>query len=110
MFSPALHKLALVMQVNRIRLSLKAIAKNSTAFGLRQPHLERTRLCELAESELEKRYVTQRNDLRQVNGREKSIFIGSDLMGELIEISEKLAAYKNMNRLGFNDAQIVFAT
>ncbi len=49
-----------------IRVSLRSVAKNSTAFGLRQPHLERTRLCELDESQLEKVYVTQRNELRQV--------------------------------------------
>lgn len=52
--------------MNRIRLSLKAIASNSTAFGLRQPHLERTRLCEMAESELEPAYVRQRSELQQV--------------------------------------------
>jgi hypothetical protein len=40
------------------------IAANSSAFGLRQPHLERTRLCELADAELDGRYVRQRGDLR----------------------------------------------
>ena len=55
-----------ILQVNRIRSPLKTIAGNSTAFGLKQPHLERTRLCELKESELEPAYITQRNDLQQV--------------------------------------------
>ncbi len=51
-------------QVNSIRRSLGVIAANSSAFGLRQPHLERTRLCELADSELDARYVRQRGDLQ----------------------------------------------
>jgi len=50
--------------VNSIRRSLGVIAANSSAFGLRQPHLERTRLCELADSELDARYVRQRGDLQ----------------------------------------------
>ncbi|KAK9834025.1 hypothetical protein WJX81_004222 [Elliptochloris bilobata] len=51
-------------QVNRIRRSLGVIARNSSAFGLRQPHLERTRLCELADDQLDPRYVAQRSALR----------------------------------------------
>ncbi len=50
--------------MNSIRRSLGVIAANSSAFGLRQPHLERTRLCELADSELDSRYVRQRGDLQ----------------------------------------------
>ena len=65
--SKPMKTMSLFLQVNRIRLSLKAIAKNSTAFGLRQPHLERTRLCELDEAELEAGYVTQRNALGEVS-------------------------------------------
>ncbi len=48
-------------QVNKIRESL---GRNSTAAGLRQPHLERTRLCQLSDAELDPVYVRQRNDLR----------------------------------------------
>lgn len=52
------------MQVNSIRRSLGVIARNSSAFGLRQPHLERTRLCELSDADLDPTYVQQRGDLR----------------------------------------------
>ena len=50
--------------MNKIRKSLQVIAGNSTAFGLRQPHLERTRLCELNDSQLETAYVRQRDELK----------------------------------------------
>lgn len=53
-----------IAQVNKIRKSLQVIAGNSTAFGLRQPHLERTRLCELNDSQLETAYVRQRDELK----------------------------------------------
>jgi hypothetical protein len=53
-----------VEQMNQIRRSLGSIARNSTGFGLRQPHLERTRLCELNDSELDPGYVRQRDDFR----------------------------------------------
>jgi hypothetical protein len=51
-------------QVNRIRASLGQIARNSSAFGLAQPHLERTRLCELADADLDPLYRKQRDGLR----------------------------------------------
>ena len=38
--------------MNKIRESLHLIARNSSAFGLVQPHLERTRLCALPDAEL----------------------------------------------------------
>jgi hypothetical protein len=40
------------------------VVRNSTAAGLRQPHLERTRLCQLSDAELDPVYVRQRDDLR----------------------------------------------
>lgn len=40
-------------QLNHIRASLATIAANSTGYSLTQPHLERTRLCELADSKLD---------------------------------------------------------
>ena len=40
------------------------MVRNSTAAGLRQPHLERTRLCQLSDAELDPVYVRQRDDLR----------------------------------------------
>lgn len=50
--------------MNRIRESLGRVVRNSTAAGLRQPHLERTRLCELSDAELDPVYVRQRDALR----------------------------------------------
>lgn len=55
-----------VDELNRIRESLRALAGNSTAFGLRQPHLERTKLCELRDDELEPAYVAQRDQLKGI--------------------------------------------
>ena len=45
------------------------VARNSTAFGLKQPHLERTRLCQLTDAELDPGYVAQRTALRELVGR-----------------------------------------
>ena len=53
-----------LLQVNRIRQSLALIARNSSAFGLVQPHLERTRLCQLGDSQLDPHYVAQRAQLQ----------------------------------------------
>ncbi|CAI5989455.1 unnamed protein product [Closterium sp. NIES-65] len=55
-----------VDQVNLIRQSLNYMTANSTALGLTQPHLARTRLCELSDDELDPKYVRQRNQLREV--------------------------------------------
>lgn len=87
-----------IEQVNRIRLSLKTIAKNSTAFGLRQPHLERTRLCEMAESELEESYVRQRNELRQLIRKmsKPKLVNGAQLNGTaLASLIERMVAALN---------------
>ena len=54
------------MQVNKIRESLHLIARNSSAFGLVQPHLERTRLCTIPDAELDPRYLVQRAGLRKL--------------------------------------------
>lgn len=37
-----------------------------TPYSLPQPHLDRTALCRLNDTELDKRYITQRDGLRQV--------------------------------------------
>eukprot|EP00897_Mesotaenium_endlicherianum_P008252 jgi/Mesen1/7455/ME000389S06798 len=52
--------------VNQIRQSLALMAENSTAFGLRQPHLARTKLCELADRDFDQAYVEQREQLKGV--------------------------------------------
>ncbi|CAK0744999.1 hypothetical protein CVIRNUC_001589 [Coccomyxa viridis] len=54
-----------IAQVNKIRESLERVVRNSSAAGLRQPHLERTRLCQLSDAELDPVYVRQRDALRE---------------------------------------------
>ena len=49
-----------VNELNRIRKSLSALAKNPTAFCLKHPHLQRTKLCEPKDAELEPACVKQR--------------------------------------------------
>lgn len=54
------------VQVNKIRQSLQLVARNSTAFGLHQPHMERTKLCELGDDQLDKKYLEQRAQLHEL--------------------------------------------
>jgi hypothetical protein len=53
------------VQVNHIRESISALTQDSVAYGLPQPHIERTRLCELPDSELNPAYIANREALRQ---------------------------------------------
>lgn len=53
-------------QVNQIRDSLALMGENSTAFSLPQPHLQRTKLCEMKDSELEPMYVEKRDQLKDL--------------------------------------------
>ncbi|KAL7151460.1 hypothetical protein ABFS83_04G032800 [Erythranthe nasuta] len=53
-------------QVNQIRDSLAIMGDNSTAFSLPQPHLQRTKLCELKDEELDPMYVKKRDQLKAV--------------------------------------------
>lgn len=55
-----------IAETNNIRASLASIAKNSTGFSLPQPHLDRTRLCELNDTQLDQQYVKQRDALKLV--------------------------------------------
>eukprot|EP00775_Hariotina_reticulata_P007219 gene7219-7432_t len=55
-----------IAETNNIRTSLASIAKNSTGFSLPQPHLDRTRLCELNDTQLDQHYVKQRDALKLV--------------------------------------------
>ena len=50
--------------MNRIRHSITALSRDSVAYGLPQPHLDRTRLCELPDSDLSTAYITHREALR----------------------------------------------
>ncbi|XP_042006772.1 guanylate-binding protein 4-like [Salvia splendens] len=53
-------------QVNQIRESLAVMGDNSTAFSLPQPHLQRTKLCDMRDDELEPIYVKKRDQLKAV--------------------------------------------
>ncbi|KAL1547179.1 guanylate-binding protein 4-like [Salvia divinorum] len=53
-------------QVNQIRDSLAVMGDNSTAFSLPQPHLQRTKLCDMNDGELEPMYVKKRDQLKEV--------------------------------------------
>lgn len=53
-------------QVNRIRDSLGIMGGNSTAFSLPQPHLQRTKLCDMKDDELDPIYVKKREKLKEV--------------------------------------------
>ncbi|KAL6564417.1 hypothetical protein OROMI_015867 [Orobanche minor] len=53
-------------QVNQIRESLAIMGDNSTAFSLPQPHIQRTKLCDLNDDELDPLYVKRRDQLKEV--------------------------------------------
>lgn len=53
-------------QINQIRDSLAVMGDNSTAFSLPQPHLQRTKLCDMKDSELDPMYVKKRDQLKAV--------------------------------------------
>ncbi|GAA0153475.1 heterotrimeric G-protein [Lithospermum erythrorhizon] len=53
-------------QVNQIRESLAIMGDNSTAFSLPQPHLMRTKLCDLKDGELDPIYVKKREELKRL--------------------------------------------
>lgn len=53
-------------QVNQIRDSLAIMGENSTAFSLPQPHLQRTKLCEMKDGELDPLYVKKREQLKDL--------------------------------------------
>ncbi|CAM8976738.1 unnamed protein product [Rhodiola kirilowii] len=55
-----------IEQVNQIRDSLAIMGDNSTAFSLPQPHLQRTKLCEMTDGELDPQYVKKRDELKKL--------------------------------------------
>ncbi|PIA45121.1 hypothetical protein AQUCO_01700575v1 [Aquilegia coerulea] len=55
-----------IAQVNQIRDYLAIMGDNSTAFSLPQPHLQRTKLCDLKDDELDPSYVTKREQLKDL--------------------------------------------
>lgn len=52
--------------VNQIRDSLAIMGDNSTAFSLPQPHLLRTKLCDMKDDELDPIYVKRREQLKKI--------------------------------------------
>ncbi|KAM0998118.1 hypothetical protein ACFX13_008024 [Malus domestica] len=52
--------------VNQIRDSLAIMGDNSTAFSLPQPHLDRTKLCDMKDGELDPMYVKKKEQLKQL--------------------------------------------
>ncbi|KAI9080341.1 hypothetical protein K1719_037735 [Acacia pycnantha] len=52
--------------VNQIRDSLAIMGDNSTAFSLPQPHLQRTKLCDMKDIELDPAYVKRREQLKEL--------------------------------------------
>ncbi|XP_044503119.1 guanylate-binding protein 4-like isoform X2 [Mangifera indica] len=53
-------------QVNQIRDSLAVMGDDSTAFSLPQPHLMRTKLCDMNDDELDPAYVRKRDQLKKL--------------------------------------------
>ncbi|PSS14587.1 Guanylate-binding protein like, partial [Actinidia chinensis var. chinensis] len=53
-------------QVNQIRDSLAIMGDNSTAFSLPQPHLQRTKLCDMKDGELDPAYIKKREQLKEL--------------------------------------------
>ncbi|CAL9088443.1 unnamed protein product [Musa textilis] len=53
-------------KVNKIRKSLAIMANDISAFGLPQPHLQRIRLCDIKDSELDPLYVQKREQFKQL--------------------------------------------
>ncbi|THU74098.1 hypothetical protein C4D60_Mb04t29760 [Musa balbisiana] len=53
-------------KVNNIRKSLAIMANDISAFGLPQPHLQRIRLCDIKDSELDPLYVQKREQFKQL--------------------------------------------
>ncbi|MCJ1422123.1 hypothetical protein MMC29_000002 [Sticta canariensis] len=83
-------------QVNQIRASLAVMARNSTAFGLRQPHLERTRLCELEDGQLDPGYIAQRSQLRELVFALAKPKVGAEIGGaQLADLIGKMVAALN---------------
>ncbi|KAK8961907.1 hypothetical protein KSP40_PGU005221 [Platanthera guangdongensis] len=62
---PNAHGDRYIDQINQIRNSL-SIMGNSTSFGLPQPHLQRTKLCDMKDNELDQLYVEKRERLKQL--------------------------------------------
>ncbi|OWM70417.1 hypothetical protein CDL15_Pgr008706 [Punica granatum] len=72
-------------QVNQIRESLAMMGENSTAFSLPQPHLQRTKLCDMRDDELDPAYVMKRDQLKELVG---SIILPKIVQGKTLNGKE----------------------
>ncbi|XP_027366125.1 guanylate-binding protein 4-like [Abrus precatorius] len=55
-----------IEMINHIRDSLAIMGDDSTAFSLPQPHLQRTKLCDMKDVELDQLYVKRREQLKEL--------------------------------------------
>eukprot|EP00466_Bigelowiella_natans_P001373 jgi/Bigna1/89438/estExt_fgenesh1_pg.C_490076 len=55
-----------VEHLNQIRTHLSSAARNYATLGMCQPHLERTKLCDLSPQELDPKYLNQTAQLRSI--------------------------------------------
>ena len=88
--------------LNTIRKELTSTHTNHSAFGLIQPHLQRTKLCELKDSELEPKYLKQRERLRiKVKQLAAAKLVNNQLMhgGELVEFLKRMLKAVNTGKI-----------
>eukprot|EP00201_Polytomella_parva_P011922 CAMPEP_0175058528 /NCGR_PEP_ID=MMETSP0052_2-20121109/11896_1 /TAXON_ID=51329 ORGANISM="Polytomella parva, Strain SAG 63-3" /NCGR_SAMPLE_ID=MMETSP0052_2 /ASSEMBLY_ACC=CAM_ASM_000194 /LENGTH=314 /DNA_ID=CAMNT_0016323915 /DNA_START=232 /DNA_END=1176 /DNA_ORIENTATION=+ len=84
--------------LNQIRNSLRRVAGNSTGVSLTQPHADRSRLCDLDESDLDPKYIRQRNTLRKAvrEMAKPKVLNGSPLTGRrLASLLRKIVGLLN---------------
>ncbi|KAI3676434.1 hypothetical protein L1987_86043 [Smallanthus sonchifolius] len=89
-------------QVNQIRDSLAIMGDNSTAFSLPQPHLQRTKLCDLKDGELDQSYVEKREQLKEIvkSVIRPKIVQGKSLNGnEFVSFLEKILEALNKGEI-----------
>ncbi|KAK8693937.1 hypothetical protein V6N13_071504 [Hibiscus sabdariffa] len=89
-------------QVNQIRDSLAVMGDNSTAFSLPQPHLMRTKLCDLKDEELDPMYVKKREQLKELVASviRPKIVQGKPLNGkEFVSFLEKILEALNKGEI-----------
>ena len=89
-------------QLNAIRKELTSAHTNYSAFGLVQPHLQRTKLCELDESKLDPKYVQQRDELRkQVKRLAAAKLVNNQLMhgDEMVSFLKKMLKAVNAGNI-----------
>ncbi|KAJ6998501.1 hypothetical protein NC653_014623 [Populus alba x Populus x berolinensis] len=94
-------------QVNQIRDSLAIMGDNSTAFSLPQPHLLRTKLCDMKDGELDPMYVKKRDQLKELvasiirpkivqgrplNGKEFVAFLEQGILERCLKLYSEMMA------------------